>query len=339
MENSYNIKNIESNKQRPITFRATKRYERKVSATCKILSGNEGSGFFCEIKMNNRLMKVLFTNNHVINNLNSDLIIEYNRKKKIIKLKNRFRCTNEELDYTCIEILEEDGINNYFKIDKNINNYNPYEEYKYDEFVMIQYPGGDDVSFAEGYINDIKDKNIFYTMNTEFGSSGSPLILDTRNLKIIGIHYSKSSNNNNIKKAIFMKYIIKDIEKQLKNYNNNNKFNNNFFNNTINNFNNDYFNNFIDYNDNNINNIMNNLNNINIFNDNDNNNKNKTLYNNPNFKNDINNNKTSFQNNNLKDIIQNNQIINYKPRGIFTFMNKTFELYSIRQLKENKNCW
>ena len=198
-------------------------------------------------------MKVLFTNNHVINNLNSDIIIEYNRKKKIIKLNNRFRYTNQELDYTCIEILEEDGINNYFKIDKNINNYNPYEEYKYDEFVMIQYPGGDDVSFAEGYINDIKDKNIFYNMNTEFGSSGSPLILDTRNLKIIGIHYSKSLNNNDEKKAIFMKYIIKDIEKQLKN--NNNNFNNN----TINNLN---------YNKN----------------VNDNYNKNKTINNNPSSK-------------------------------------------------------
>ena len=218
MENSYRIKNIvESERKRPMTLRAMKRYKRKVSATCKILSGKKGSGFFCEIKVNNKLMKVLFTNNHVINDLNSDIKIKHNRITKIIKLNNRFKYTNEELDYTCIEIKEEDGINNYFKIDKNINNNNPYEEYKYDEFVMIQYPGGDDVSFAEGYINDIKDKNILYTMNTEFGSSGSPLILDTRNLKIIGIHYSKSLNNNDEKKAIFMKYIIKDIEKQLKN--------------------------------------------------------------------------------------------------------------------------
>ena len=195
MKNSYKIKNIvESKKQRPITFRAMERYKKKISATCKILSGNEGSGFFCEIKVNNRLMKVLFTNNHVINNLNSDIKIEHNKEKKIIKLsKNRFKCTNEELDYTCIEILKEDGFNNYFKIDKNININNPYEEYKYDEYVMIQYPGGDDVSFAQGYINNIKDYNIIYTMKTEYGSSGSPLILDTRNLKIIGIHYQKTS--------------------------------------------------------------------------------------------------------------------------------------------------
>ena len=116
MENSYGIKNIpESKKQRPITFRAMERYKKKISATCKILSGYGGSGFFCEIKVNNKLMKVLFTNNHVINNLYSDIKIEHNREKKIIKLNNRFKCTNEELDYTCIEIFEEDGFNNYLK--------------------------------------------------------------------------------------------------------------------------------------------------------------------------------------------------------------------------------
>ena len=305
MKNSYKIKNIidESNNQRPITFRAMKRYEKTISATCKILSGNEGSGFFCEIKVNNRLMKVLFTNNHVINNLNSDIKIEHNKENKIIKLsKNRFKCTNEELDYTCIEILKEDGFNNYFKIDKNININNPYEEYKYDEYVMIQYPGGDDVSFAQGYINNIKDENIIYTMKTEYGSSGSPLILDTRNLKIIGIHYQKTSKNNDEKKAIFIKYIIQDIEKQLQN-NNNNKDNNNKFN-----INKD----------------------------------NQKIYNNhPSTNNNQNNNKSSIQNNNnnKKDINQNNQIIKFNPIGTKEWDNKIFDMYSGEQFRENKYCW
>ena len=130
---------VDSKKQKPITFRSIKRYEKKVSATCKILSGNQGSGFFCEIKLNDKLKKVLFTNNHVLNDFTKDIQIEHNRKKKIIKLSNnRFIYTNEELDYTCIEIFDDDDFNNFFKIDKNIINKNPYEEYQYDEFVMIQ---------------------------------------------------------------------------------------------------------------------------------------------------------------------------------------------------------
>jgi hypothetical protein len=305
MENSYKIKNIvESKKQRPITFRTMKRYEKKVSATCKILLGNEGSGFFCEIKVNNKLMKVLFTNNHVINNLNSDIKIEHNKEKKIIKLsENRFKCTNEELDYTCIEILKEDGFNNYFKIDKNININNPYEEYKYDDYVMIQYPGGDDVSFAQGYINNINNYNIIYTMKTEYGSSGSPLILDTRNLKIIGIHQRKTQNNNDEKKAIFMKYIIQDIEKQLQN-NYNNKDNNNKFN-----INKD----------------------------------NQKIYNNlPSTNNhQNNNNKSSIQNNknNKKNIFQNNQIIKFNPIGTKELRNEIFDMYSRKQFEENEIRW
>ena len=306
MKNSYKIKNIidESNNQRPITFRAMKRYEKTISATCKILSGNEGSGFFCEIKVSNRLMKVLFTNNHVINNLNSDIKIEHNKEKKIIKLsENRFKCTNEELDYTCIEILKEDGFNNYFKIDKNININNPYEEYKNDEYVMIQYPKGDDVSFAQGYINNINNYIINYTMKTEYGSSRSPLILDTRNLKIIGIHYQKTSKNNDEKKAIFMKYIIQDIEKQLQN-NYNNKDNNNKFN-----INKD----------------------------------NQKIYNNrPSTNNNQNNNnKSSIQNNNnnKKEIIQNNQLIKFNPIGTKEWDNKIYDMYSEEQFKDNKLCW
>ena len=283
-----------------------------MNATCKILSGNEGSGFFCEIKVNNRLMKVLFTNYHVINNLNSDIKIEHNKEKKIIKLsENRFKCTNEELDYTCIEILKEDGFNNYFKIDKNININNPYEEYKYDDYVMIQYPGGDDVSFAQGYINNIKDYNIIYTMKTEYGSSGSPLILDTRNLKIIGIHYQKSSKNNDEKKAIFIKYIIQDIEKQLQNNNNNNKFNDyNYYNN-----NNNY----------NYNNTFNNFN-----------------YNNNNFNININNTLNNFNDNNpysINNNIKKNQIIKFNPIGTKEWNNKIYDLYSNKQFEDNKKCW
>ena len=62
-----------------MTLRGIERYKKKISATYKILSGNEGWGFFCERKVNKILMKVLFTNNHMINNLNSDIKIRHNK--------------------------------------------------------------------------------------------------------------------------------------------------------------------------------------------------------------------------------------------------------------------
>ena len=176
---------------------------------------------------------------------------------------------------------------------------------------MIQYPGGDDVSFAQGYINNIKDENIIYTMKTEYGSSGSPLILDTRNLKIIGIHYQKTSKNNDEKKAIFIKYIIQDIEKQLQNNNNNNKFNDyNYYNN-----NNNY----------NYNNTFNNFN-----------------YNNNNFNININNTLNNFNDNNpysINNNIKKNQIIKFNPIGTKEWNNTILDMYSKKQFKDNKECW
>ena len=62
----------------------------------------------------------------------------YNTVKKKIKITDKRKVfTNEELDYTCIELLESDDILDYFKIDSNI--------FKYDK-------------------NDLKDNDIFILM-------------------------------------------------------------------------------------------------------------------------------------------------------------------------------
>ena len=90
---------------------------------CKIVIEEElksGTGFFCIIKENN--MKVMITNNHVIND-------EYLKNKKEIKIERRkeinlelkiYKMTNEEFNFTIIEIIQEDNINNYLEIEENI---------------------------------------------------------------------------------------------------------------------------------------------------------------------------------------------------------------------------
>ncbi len=39
--------------------------------------------------------------------------------------------TNEESAHSCRETPDSNNFNDYFKVDKNINNNNPKEEYKY----------------------------------------------------------------------------------------------------------------------------------------------------------------------------------------------------------------
>ena len=207
------------------------RYNSKVDATCKILQDNIiGSGFFCKLKIKNKEMKFLFTNNHIINEKklvnNSIITISHNNIIKKIEINaNRFKCTNPELDYTCIEILDDDNIENYFEIDDKINNDNPEEEYKNDNLVIIQYPKGNDVSFAEGKINNIKNSiQVFHSASTEFGSSGSPLILSD-SLHIIGIHCGMLKNNN-LNRGVYFKSIIDDIEEKIENFKRKEIFNN-----------------------------------------------------------------------------------------------------------------
>ena len=83
-----------------------------------------GTGFFCEINDNNiPFKKVLFTNNHILNKnsikINKEIIFENCGETKIIKItKNRRAFTNEELDYTCIEIFDTDNINNFLVLTK-----------------------------------------------------------------------------------------------------------------------------------------------------------------------------------------------------------------------------
>ena len=299
-----NLNETERNTLNIMSFNLMKRCEKKLNATCKILNSNgtsKGTGFFCEIKLNNKLTKVLFTNNHVLNDYNSNIKIEYDRKIKILKKENRFFYTNEDLDYSCIEILDSDNFNNYFKVDKNINNNNPEEEYKYDQLVIIQYPGGNTVKFGEGYINEIKKESIIYSIMSEGGSSGSPICLDTRNLKVIGIHRGKADNENiNLKRGIFMKEIIQDIQKQIKKDNTYQKSNEQK--------------NIVNKSDNKYNNEGNNKKNINKEKDNNNiNNKNK--------------------------IPQNNQIMKFNPIGKYEYENKEYDLYTKQQYEENKRCW
>ena len=95
---------------------------------CKISLENmkgekcKGSGFFCEIDFNFPIKYALFTNNHVLNENNikmyKEIVFEYCKNIKKIKItENRKVFTNKELDYTCIELFESDGILDYFKID------------------------------------------------------------------------------------------------------------------------------------------------------------------------------------------------------------------------------
>ena len=101
---------------------------------CRIKMGeNQGTGFFCKIPFPDRdnTLKVLITNNHIINeeilyknNQKISIYIKEEKKLKYLNLDNRIKYTNkkEEYDITIIELKDEDEINNFLELDDKIIN-------------------------------------------------------------------------------------------------------------------------------------------------------------------------------------------------------------------------
>ena len=188
------------------------------SAVCKIkINGKSGTGFFCEINDKNiPFKKALFTNYHVINNINDNVIIEYLNKEYKLTLNRRIY-KNKNLDYICIEILDEDVYNNYFKIDNTI--FLKKEILNGIEIFILQYPNNGQLKFDKGRILNINNDEIKHSVPTDHGSSGSPLIKRNQLNLIIGMHYQHDLEHYNY--AIPFDIIINDIKNQILNKNNN----------------------------------------------------------------------------------------------------------------------
>ena len=198
------------------------------SALCKIklqtikdgkIYNGFGTGFFCEINDDNiPFKKALFTNNHVLNEINiennKDIEFDYLKEPRKIKItKNRKKFTNKIYDYTCIEIFDSDKIQNYFKIDlKTLENKNNLKD---KEIFILQYPN-EELSHSLGIITDYSNSAIEFNVNTLIISSGSPLIKRYDNNLILGIHYgTKYKNDESIKVAYPLDIIIEDIKGKL----------------------------------------------------------------------------------------------------------------------------
>jgi surface protein len=143
-------------------------------------------------------MKALITYNHVIdseflNNEQKILYYDYKKEKKEINIKlDRYKHTNEKIDITVIEIIEQDNIKTFLEIDDCINSRN----YNNKGVLYIQ--------FNEDIINYIQSKIIKkgeeYIINNAFKEG---VILLEKNSKIIGVY--------NDKKYIHMSKIINSI--------------------------------------------------------------------------------------------------------------------------------
>ena len=180
---------------------------------CKIIRKNKvGTGFFCEIPEKN--IKLLITNNHIIDEIYLEqgnkvayMISEKEKEtyNEIDLEKDRFKLTNKIMDFTIIEILKEDNIQNFLKINNEQYDMN-------NEIYSYQYAGGVKLGFSFGNIIVKKENLLEYNVGTKSGSSGSPLLL-MKNSKVIGLHkaYYINPNSEKINIGIPIEILINQI--------------------------------------------------------------------------------------------------------------------------------
>ena len=222
------------NNTKPITKNEIDHLYKHENSMCKIrmetIINNEtvngvGTGFFCLINDNDiPFTKALFTNNHVLNKksieVGKTIVFEFLNNTIELEISEKRRCfTNEKLDYTCIEIFEDDKFTdsvNFFKIEPNM--YKDKVLLRNEEIYILQYPNGGELSFASGKILEVKNNFLLHSASTCKGSSGAPIIRRYKNNFILGIHYGGLKANDEYfyyNQAISIDTIIKDIKNLL----------------------------------------------------------------------------------------------------------------------------
>ena len=204
--------------------------------TVKIeFNDRKASGFFLKFQRNKKPFHCLLTNQHVITsdmvNNKETITIKYDNENKELKLKLNptkriIVCFQDfyELDVTLVEIIKDDKIKEEFYLSPKVNYNYSFKDFCGKDIQIVQYPGGNDLSYSEGKITRLynNDENIFYhNSSTQPGSSGSPVVLKGEHT-VLAIHKGSNLKEN---AGIFIKNIVeimKDYSKKNSNFKNKN---------------------------------------------------------------------------------------------------------------------
>ena len=212
-------------------------FQKMETQMCKIEchDGGHGTGFFCNIQYDWNLIKVLMTNNHVLNEEDISLgkKIRFSLKDETIYFEIeidelRTIYTNKDYDITIIEIKKNDKIDQkaFLDVDNEIFNENIKELLIKKDIYLLHYPKGEKMKFSKGQIQSVNEDNytIRHLCDSSEGSSGGPII-NANDFKVIGIHKGGSKGKNYNLGTLLKEPIEKFFEKikkreKLKNKNN-----------------------------------------------------------------------------------------------------------------------
>ena len=176
----------------------------KGTVNIELKNKDSGSGFFMKFLRNKKLFYCLVTNEHVIQqsmvknrdkimikyeNKTKEFLLELNEKERIIVCFGNYPIN---IDVTVVQIISKDKIDDSYFLSPCMNYYESFSYYQLmgRNIQIVQYPKGGELSYSEGKILSLYPQNInifFHNSDTEFGSSGGPIILKGED-KVLAIH-------------------------------------------------------------------------------------------------------------------------------------------------------
>ena len=158
---------------------------------CKIIASDQvGSGTFIEWKKINKPFYCLLTAAHVIKNekgkIIKDIEVLYNNENDCltINLNENERFFRDYsfmgIDAFLIQIISKDDIlDKSFFLKPNLDFINKIEKLENQKIIILHYPLGKELSISSNTIKKVNaySYEIYHTASTEYGSSGSPILL------------------------------------------------------------------------------------------------------------------------------------------------------------------
>ena len=183
-------------------FKTNKDLNDVTDCLCLIKSGKtKGFGFF--IKINWKFLpfkKSLLTSVSILapNDIKNkkEIILDYKNSEKILKINDdRKIISDNDLGYICIEIIDEDEIDNFLKLEKNIFNLEN-SSFINKKIFIPKYQNNKDISFSSGNIISNENNKLEHDCDIKEDSLGAPIIYEELSYYyVIGLQKGYETNN------------------------------------------------------------------------------------------------------------------------------------------------
>ena len=196
------------------------------NSVCKIFLNDEnttGTGFFCFLSYPSNDTPFLISNEHILKEKylkdNKIITISLENGKSIKKIdlrEKRIIYINVDLDITLIEIkpnVDNIDINNCLELDKALIRDDELD-IKNKSIYILQYPNKEkNLIVSNGLLSYISGDSIYYKCNTDYGSSGSPII-SLGTYKVLGMQCGIDAKSKNYNIGRLFKYKLDNLNER-----------------------------------------------------------------------------------------------------------------------------